>query len=729
MIRTHSRSLIALSVGLALAAPLALLAGSGDIALASGPTQDQSTTARMVHGLLSDSRYAYRPRALDDALSREVLNEYLKTLDPGKVFLTAQDVAGFGKYATALDDAIKSGKVEPAWAIFALYRQRVEQRIGYARGLLKGEFDFTKDERYAYDREDAPWADAAGLDTLWRQSVKNDWLRLKLAGKQPDEIRKTLDKRYANLLTSVQQLKGDEVFQSFMNAYAGSIDPHTDYMTPRSAENFNVSMSNSLEGIGAVLVRQDDVVVVREMVAGGPAARSGKLKPGDRIVGVGQGTSGEMKDVIGWRIDDVVSQIRGAADTQVRLDVVPAEAPLDSKPQLVQLTRAKVRLEDQRAKAETIVVPGAGGAAARRIGVAKLPGFYQDFEARRRNDANYASATRDVAKMLADFRAQKVDGVVLDLRGNGGGSLNEAVELTGLFIDKGPVVQVRESGGKVSVQYDQDAGVAWDGPLAVLVNRGSASASEIVAGAIKDYGRGLVIGETTFGKGTVQTMVDLDRWPANEKPRFGEVKLTVAQFFRPDGSSTQNKGVAPDVAFPASVDSSEFGESTYPNALPWTRIAAAPHVRYGNFAPLLEQLDARHQARSAKDTEYQWWAEDVRKFREEQAKKSISLNEAERRAERDKFDAQRKQRAQMRVALGIEQDPLLESRADDGLTADERNVADSVAREAAAKKATDPLLRESAAILADAIGLLGKDAKLAAQVLPATRNAAGHWAD
>ncbi|MBS0459822.1 MULTISPECIES: carboxy terminal-processing peptidase [Thermomonas] len=725
----RNRTLLALSLGLALAAPLALLAGSGDIALSAAPTKDQSTTARMVYGLLSDSRYAYRPRALDDALSREILTEYLKTLDPGKVFLTAQDVAGFDKYATTLDDAIKSGQVDPAWAIFDVYRRRVDERISFARKQLKADFDFSKDERYAYDRKDAPWADAAGLDTLWRQSVKNDWLRLKLAGKPADEIRKTLDKRYANLLTSVQQLKGDEVFQSFMNAYTGSIDPHTDYMNPRSAENFNMQMSNSLEGIGAVLFRQDDVVVVREMVPGGPAARSGRLKPGDRIVGVGQGVSGEVKDVIGWRIDDVVQLIRGAANTQVRLDVVPAEAPLDSKPQLVTITRAKVRLEDARAKAETIVLPAASAQPARRIGVIKLPGFYQDFEARRRGDKTYASATRDVAKMLADFRAQKVDGVVLDLRGNGGGSLSEAVELTGLFIDKGPVVQVRESGGKVNVQYDQDAGVAWDGPLAVLVNRGSASASEIVAGAIKDYGRGLIIGETTFGKGTVQTMVDLDRWPANETPRFGEVKLTVAQFFRPDGSSTQNKGVEPDVAFPVSVDASEFGESTYPNALPWTRIAAASHLRYGNFAPLLAQLDALHQARSAKDVEYQWWVDDVRKFRAETAKKSISLNEAERRAERDKFDAQRQQRAEERKRLGINQDPLLESRADDGLAADERNVADSVAREEAAKKQTDPLLRESAAILGDAIGMLGKDAKLAAQVLPATHNAAGHWAD
>ena len=618
------RTLLALSLGLALAAPLALLARADGEALPSAPTGDQATTSRLVYGLLSDSRYAYRPRALDDALSQDILKRYLEALDPGKVFLTAQDVAGFSKYATTLDDAIKSGQVDPAWAMFAVYRMRVGERIAYARGLLKGGFDFSGNERYEYDREHAPWAaSGAALDTLWKQSVKNDWLRLKLAGKKPEEIRKTLDKRYANVLDGVGEIKGEDVFQSFLNAYAASIDPHTDYMTPRSAENFNMQISNSLEGIGAVLFKQDDVILIREIVPGGPAARSGKLKPGDRIVGVGQNASGEMKDVIGWRTDDAVDLIRGAANTQVRLDIVPAEAPLDSKPARVLLTRAKVRLEDARAKAETIVVPAANGEPVRRIGVIKLPGFYQDIDARRRRDSDYASATRDVARMLAQFRAQKMDGVVLDLRGNGGGSLSEAIELTGLFIDKGPVVQVRESGGRISVEDDRDAGVAWDGPLAVLINRGSASASEIVAGAIQDYGRGLIIGETSFGKGTVQNMVDLDRWPANEQARFGQVKLTIAQFFRPGGSSTQNKGVVPDVAFPTSVDAGEYGESTYDNALPWTRIAAAPHMQYGNFAGLLGKLDARHDARVAKDVEYQWWVEDVAKFRAEAAKKSV----------------------------------------------------------------------------------------------------------
>ena len=725
-----SRTLTVLSLALALTVPLALLARGDDAALPTGPTDDQATTAKLVYGLLSDSRYAYRPRALDDTLSQEVFTRYLEALDPGKVFFTAQDVARFSPYKARLDDAIKGAGLEPAYAIFAQYRQRVGERVAFARALLKQDkFDFSTKERYEYDREDAPWAaDAAALDTVWRQSVKNDWLRLKLAGKQPDEIRKTLDKRYANIADGIADFNGEDVFQAFLNSYAGAIDPHTDYFTPRTAENFNLQMSLSLEGIGAVLQKQDEVVVIREIVPGGPAALSGKLKPGDRVVAVGQGASGEMKDVVGWRIDDVVELIRGPKNTQVRLDVVPAEAVLDAKPTRIVITRAKVRLEEQAAKAETIQIPAAGGAPARRIGVVKLPAFYQDFEGRRRNAANYASATRDVARLLAQFRAQKVDGVVMDLRNNGGGSLTEAVELTGLFVDQGPVVQVRESGGRVSVESDRQAGVAWDGPLAVLINRGSASASEIFAGAIQDYGRGLVIGETTFGKGTVQNLIDLDRWPANEEPRFGQVKLTIAQFFRVSGGSTQHKGVVPDIRFPVTVDATEFGESTYDNALPWTRIAPVSHIRYGNFAPLLPRLDTMHKSRVASDREFQWWAEDVAQFRAEQAKKYVSLNEAERRAERDEFDAKRKARQAARKAMGLELDPLADDAADDGLQANERNIAQDAAREKAAEKRPDPLLRESAAILADAVTLLNADRKLSTQVLPGQKSA-GHWAD
>ena len=720
-------------VALALTAPLALLAradSEAGNAVSVVPTAAQATTSKLVYGLLSDSRYAYRPRALDDTLSADIFKRYLEALDGGKVFFTAQDIAAFAPYKTQLDDAIKSGQMEPAYAMFNLYRQRVNERVAQARGLLKQDiFDFSGNDRWNYDREDAPWAaNAAELDTLWKQSVRNDWLRLKIAGKKPEEIRKTLDKRYANLASTLAELDGTDAFQSFLNAYTASIDPHTDYFDPRSADRFNQSMSLSLEGIGAVLQKQDDVVVIREIVPGGPAALSNKFKPGDRVVAVGQGTSGLMEDVIGWRIDDVVEKIKGAKGTKVRLDVVPAEAVLDSKPNRIVLTRAKIRLEEQAAKAETITVPAAGDAPAKRIGVIKLPAFYQDFEGRRSNNADYASATRDVSRLLQQFRAQKIDGVVLDLRNNGGGSLDEAVELTGLFIDQGPVVQVRESGGRVSVNGDRTAGVSWDGPLAVLINRGSASASEIFAGAIQDYGRGLIIGETTFGKGTVQNLVDLDRWPANEGQQFGQVKLTIAQFFLPGGSSTQNKGVVPDIRFPVTVDASEFCESTYDNALPWTRIAGVPHTRYGDFTTLLPKLDALHDARVAKDKEFQWWSQDVSEFRAEQAKKYLSLNEAERRAERDRQDAKRKERQVERKALGLDLDPLADDSADDGLQAGERNVALDAAREKAAEKRPDPLLRESASILADAVRLLNSDRQLSAQVLPESK-APGHWAE
>ncbi|MEI2795504.1 carboxy terminal-processing peptidase [Pseudoxanthomonas sp. F11] len=718
-----------LLLALALSTPLALLArGDGD-AVAVAPNADQSNTSKLVYGLLSDSRYAYRPRPLDDALSQEVFKRYFEALDGGKQFFTAADVARFAPYRTKMDDAIRSGDLAPAYEIFAVYKQRVGQRVAYARALLKQDFDFTGSQRWEYDREDAPWAaDGKELDALWKKSVMNDWLRLKLAGKKADDIRKTLDKRYANLQRSINELKTEDVFQTFLNAYTSAIDPHTDYFTPRTAENFNQSMSLSLEGIGAVLQRQDDLVAIREIVPGGPADLSGKLKVGDRIVAVGQGKSGPMTDVIGWRIDDVVAQIRGKKDTQVRIEYIPVEAGIDGKHAQVTITRQKVKLEEQAAKAETITLPASAGEPARRIGVIKLPAFYQDFEGRRRNPNDFNSATRDIAKLLAQFKAQGVDGVVMDLRNNGGGSLDEAVELTGLFIDKGPVVQVRESGGRVTVNSDRKTGVAWDGPLAVLINRGSASASEIFAGAIQDYGRGLVIGETSFGKGTVQNMVDLDRWPANEAPRFGSVKLTIAQFFRVAGGSTQHKGVVPDIAFPVSVDASEYGESTYDNALPWTRIAAVPHLQYGNFAPLLPRLQALHAARSAKDKEFQWWSEDVAQFRAEAAKKYVSLNEAERRAERDRQETQRKQRQAERKALGLALDPLAEDLADDGLGASERDIVKDAQREKLADKRPDPLLRESAAILGDAIEILGQDRKLSAQVLPDSPGP-GRWAE
>ncbi|MEO6104810.1 MAG: S41 family peptidase, partial [Pseudoxanthomonas sp.] len=525
-----NRKLLAFSVLLPLTLVIAAAGSPAPAAHAAGPmapTDAQAAATTLVYGLLSDSRYAYRPRALDDTLSADIFRRYIEALDGGKLFFTQADMDRFAPYRTKLDDAIKAQDLRPAFDIYTTYLKRVDERTAYARGLLAKPMDFSSKETWAYDREKAAWAsDTAALDEIWRKYVKNDELRLKLAGRPEADIRKTLDKRYANQASRVRELRGDDVFESFMNAYATSIDPHTSYMSPRSAENFNMQMRLSLEGIGAVLQRQDEYVVIRTLVPGGPAFSTGKVKVGDRVAAVGQGDKGPMTDVVGWRIDDVVDLIRGKKGTTVRLDILPADAGVDGKLKLVAIVRDKVKLEEQAASKSIIDVQG------KKIGVITLPGFYLDFEAARRGDPDARSATTDTARLLNELKAEHVDGVVMDLRENGGGSLVEAVELTGLFIDKGPVVQVRESGGRVAVENDDNAGVAWDGPLAVLVNRSSASATEIFAAAIQDYGRGLIVGEPTFGKGTVQNLIDLDRWPTKSGPQFGQVKLTIAQFFR-----------------------------------------------------------------------------------------------------------------------------------------------------------------------------------------------------
>jgi carboxyl-terminal processing protease len=719
---TESRNLIASNAPAALTSSAVAVPRKGSVTLA--PTAEEGTAAQLVYGLLSDSQFHYRPEPLDDAMSAQIFKRYLDTLDAEKLYFTQADINHFAPYRTTLDDAIKSEQLQPAFDIFAVFLQRMDERIAFERSLLKHDFDFSGKDSWAYDRKDAPWAtDRAALDELSRKSVKNDVLRLKLAGKSMDEIRGTLDKRYSALSRRAHLLTGQEVFQTFLDSYALSLDPHTNYMDPSTTDNFKISMSLSLEGIGAVLQPQDDYVAVRSMVPGGPAASSGKIKIGDRIAAVGQGASGPMEDVFRWRINDVVAKIRGNKNTKVRLEILPGDAGVDAKPITITLIRQKVRLEDQAAKSR--IIETGIGAAKHRIGVIDLPTFYEDFEGRRVNDPSYASASHDVAKLLAQFKAQKVDGVVVDLRDNGGGSLTEAIDLTGLFVGPGPVVQVKEAGGHVAVQDDDGAHAVWSGPLAVLVNRGSASASEIFAAAIQDYGRGLIVGENTFGKGTVQNLIDLDRVSHQENQRYGQVKLTVAQFFRVNGGSTQNKGVVPDLAFPASLDGKDYGESTYDNALPYSQIKAAGYRSLSRFASLVPRLVPLHDARVKTEREYLWWMEDYTEFRERTDKKSLSLNLAERTAERDHDAAQRKQRDAERKRYGLSLDDS--ARADDGLQADERNIAEEVRLEKEAKDRVSPLQREAAAILGDAINLLGSDTKLAAQVLPP--RAHGAWAD
>jgi carboxyl-terminal processing protease len=734
-------ALLALSVvAFAKAAP-----ESGDLVLK--PTPDQAQAALSATRILT--RFHYKAMPLDATMSQHIFDRYLDSLDADRLFFVQGDIDRFAPQRDKLGDAIYDEDLSVPFAIFNLYEQRVAERTAYARDLLKKGFDFSKDESYRYQREKAPWPKTtAELDDLWRQRVKNDWLRLKLASKDETKIRETLDKRYANYLTRMRQLTSEDVFQTFMNAYAMSIDPHTNYLGPRASENFDMAMRLSLEGIGAVLQRDEDYTAIREIVPGGPAALSGKFKIGDRIVGVGQGASGPVTDVVGWRLDDVVDQIRGPKDTTVRLEVLPVDAGPDGKHVQISIVRKKVALEEQAAKSSILEVKD--GDATRHVGVITLPTFYEDFEARRRGDKDYRSATRDVAKLLTELKQKNVDGVLIDLRNDGGGSLSEAIDLTGLFVGKGPVVQVRNAGGRIEEGRNMHTEMVWSGPLAVLVNRNSASASEIFAGAIQDYGRGLIIGENTYGKGTVQNLVDLDQMSQHEKPTFGELKMTIQQFFRVDGESTQLRGVKPDISFPITVDFDQNGEQTYDNALAWTSIPAANYTPTSDLKTIVPLLEARHDARANKAQDWQALEADISDWRKVRKETTISLNEQTRRAERDEQESKRKQRHPDLVSASattkeiqsstaaeprtrgddknvrrIEVDtaePVVTAKGepptDDGLQADERSLTTDVAEEKARKAEKDIVLNEAAHIVADIVDLVRADTKVAARVLP-----------
>ena len=667
------------------------------------------------------TRFHYDAQPLDDAMSQRIYKAYFKLLDSEKVFFTQADMDKFAPLKTKLDDAIWNQDLTAPFDIFNAYVQSAARQMAYARGLLKQGFDFNNSETYTFDRKTAAWPkDQGALDDLWRQRTMNDWMRLKLAGKSDDDIRKTLDKRYAGYIDRVKQLDGEDAFQTFMTSYANTTDPHTDYLSPREAENFDIAMKLSLEGIGAVLQARDDYTQIRELVPAGPAAKSGKIHVGDRIVGIGQGETGPITDVIGWRLDDVVNRIRGKKDTTVRIEILPADAGLDGKHETVTMVRKKVSIEESAAKKKIIEIKD--GAVTRKIGVIELPSFYSDFGARSEGDKDFRSATRDVAKLLGELKSAGVEGVIVDLRNDGGGSLAEADSLTGLFIDKGPVVQVRDAKGQVEVQGDEDAGMVWKGPLAVLVNRGSASASEIFAAAIQDYHRGLIVGVPTFGKGTVQNLVDLDHFSQNTsgKPQYGELKMTIAEFFRINGGSTQLKGVTPEIQFPKNGDDKDYGESTYDNALKWTSITPAGYQPVADLQAYLPQLQQMHDARAAKSPAWQLMLDELAQYRLMRDKTSISLNYAIRETERKQQDAtQAAFRARHKAIDGS--DALLsddDSAMDDGLDANERSLSKVLKEEKDAKKAKDVQLNETAHIVSDAAALIKTDPALAAKVLP-----------
>ncbi len=619
------------------------------------PNQTQAKTAIVINKVLE--RFHYRKASFDDAFARGVVDNYLEALDPSRSFFLARDVERFQSSARRLNDSLRRGELDAAFDIFRVYRMRVDERVAYALGVLGGTFDFTVDESYQFDRAKAPWAKtAAELDEIWRLRVKNDFLSLRIAGKSDEAIRERLRQRYESLARRIQQFTAEDVFQTFMSAYTETLEPHTSYMSPATSANFDISMKLSLEGIGAVLRSENDYTVIQRTIPGGPARESGQVAAGDRIIGVAQGLDGKIEDVVGWRLQDVVDKIRGPKGSVVRLQIVSQAGGKEGGTREVPLVRNEIKLEDQAAKDS--VIDNLANAPGVKIGVIELPAFYRDFDAETRGKRDFKSTTRDVRALLNKLTAQGVDGIVIDLRGNGGGSLAEATLLTGLFIDTGPVVQVKDASGKVEVERDTESGVAYSGPLAVLVDRDSASASEIFAAAIQDYGRGLVIGENTFGKGTVQTLVDLNRYVPGDQSDLGRLRLTMAEFFRVSGGSTQLKGVAPDVAFPSAEDGDDHGERSLRNPLPWARIDPANYQR--NQLPDAAALARQSAERIAQDSGFQMLARRNKVLREIKEDTRVSLRESDRRAEdkqrRSVFDDEKERFLRARGIAPVDED-------------------------------------------------------------------------
>lgn len=574
---------------------------------------------------------------VNDELSSKVMDRYLESIDRNHMYLIAGDLEFFEKHRYHLDDFVQGQPLTPVFDMFSIYRTRVRERFEFALKQLEAEPDLTIAEDYQFDRTEMPWVETtAELDELWRKRVKNDVLVLALADKPWEESREVLIKRYSRYLKRMEQIKNDDVFETFMNAFAHTLDPHSSYLSPRNSEEYRIQMSLSYFGIGASLQTEDDYVHIVNIIPGGPASVDGSLNPKDKIIGVAQGADGDMIDVIGWRLDDVVDLIRGPADTVVRLQIIPAGALPGHSDKVLSLTRGQVRLEEQAAKSEIITVPREGRDWL--IGVIDVPSFYRDYRALSNGDKNYTSTTKDVKRLIAELEDQGIDGLIIDLRNNGGGHLTEATALSGLFIDNGPVVQLRNSNRRISRLDDPDpvARVAYNGPLAVLVNRFSASASEIFAAAIQDYARGVIIGQQTFGKGTVQNLYSLDQYlQAVDDEGFGQLTLTIGKYYRVTGESTQHRGVEPDINLPSPIDVDEIGESVRDSALPWDTIQT---TRFRAGEPLddtIHSLIASHSERAREDPNFQYLAQFVEDDRQSRSRKSVSLSIDARRSERE----------------------------------------------------------------------------------------------
>jgi carboxyl-terminal processing protease len=608
------------------------------VAAALAPTEQENYVARRVSDIIA--REHYRRAPLDDRLSSLILDRYLDSIDGGRSYFYASDIAEFEKYRYELDDAIKAGDMEPAFVIFRRYQQRSRERMNYAIDLLSKKPDFDIDESFNFDREKEPWpANAAEMNELWRKRVKNDALSLVTAGKSWPEAAEILRKRYEHVAKRMDQSKPEDVFEAFMNAFVLSLDPHSNYFSARNSEEYNIQMSLSYEGIGASLAMTDDYVTVVDVIAGGPAAVSKQLAANDRITAVGEGKTGELVDVIGWRLDDVVQKIRGPGGTLVRLQLLPAGAAPGSPQKVVEFTRNRVSLEAQASHKAMRTVLRNGREI--KVGIITVPSFYQDYDASRAGAKDFRSTTRDVQRLITELRKDGMDVLIMDLRANGGGYLPEAESLTGLFIDKGPVVQLRDTTGRVEVDDDPDPAIFYSGPMVVLVDRFSASASEIFAAAIQDYGRALIIGQQTYGKGTVQNAHPLNYTIFGRKPELGQLNVTIGKYYRITGESTQDRGVTPDIMLPSLIDANEVGESTRDRALPWDHIDPAAFKVEGDLKPLTATLQKLHDERTANSADFRYLHDDIAAMDAMRSQKTLSLNLKTREAERKRLESER----------------------------------------------------------------------------------------
>ena len=643
------------------------VAGSNDLQ----PDAQQSVVCQYVANIISDHNYKKVP--LNDSISQVVYNRYIKSLDENHNYLLASDIKDFEKFKTVLDDDLKGGNLSDVFYMFNVYQKRYNDRIKYSITQLDKNFDFNTNETFTFDRDSLPYAASeTEMNNIWTERVKFDLLNLKLANTDMAKNKETLRKRYQNLLSQSNKLNNQDVFQIFMDAFTNAIDPHTNYFNPSNAANFNIEMSRSLEGIGATLQSKDEYVTIASIVPGGPADKSKQISAEDRIVGVAQGKAGEFQNVIGWRIENAIALIRGTKGTIVRLEVLPKGSSASSKPKVVEIVREKIILKDQSAKEEIRTYNSNGKTV--KIGVISIPAFYIDYNDYKSGNPNYKSTTRDVKLILDTLKRENVDGVVIDLRENGGGSLMEAIDLGGLFIKSGPIVQVRDAANQTEVDNDEDPSISYAGPMAVLVDRFSASASEIFAGAMQDYGRALIIGTQTYGKGTVQNAIDLDKvikpsvgdliakvTGKNEKStvtgsqsRFGQLNLTIAKFYRISGNSTQHKGVTPDVKFPSIIPLDKYGEDTEPSALPFDIIAKSDYTKVGDFTPVVPQLNKLHDQRMSTSNSYKYLMEDIAEFTKRENEKSVTLNEQQMKKQRDADEAKAFERDNLkRVALGL----------------------------------------------------------------------------